>query len=111
MKSLMSGCHTFNVFIFAARRVLPPDFTTLAIASYTLRNDNGPLGRPPPESFSRELRSVERSAPVPLPYLKSIASDRANSMMSSIRSPTDWMKQAEHCGYSYCVVACRMVLV
>src|SRR2546427_6193801 len=111
MKSLMSGCHTFNVFIFAARRVLPPDFTTLAIASYTLRNDNGPLGRPPPESRSRELRNDERSVPVPLPYLNSIASLRANSMMSSIVSPTDWIKQAEHCGYSYWVGARLTVFV
>src|ERR1051325_6643001 len=101
MNSLISGCQTLRVFIFAARRVLPPDFTTLAIESYTLRNDKGPLGRPPPESFSRLLRRVERSVPVPLPYLKSIASLWASFMMSSIVSLTSWMKQAEHCGYWY----------
>ena len=30
MNSSMSGCQSFSVFIFAARRVLPPLFTTLA---------------------------------------------------------------------------------
>ncbi len=106
----MSGCQTLSVFIFAARRVLPPDFTTLAIESYTRKNDIGPLGRPPPVSFSWRLRRVDRSDPVPLPNLNSIASLRASSMMSSIESPTDWMKQAEHCGYSYWVAARLMVL-
>ena len=51
MNSLMSGCQTLSVFIFAARRVLPPDFTTLAIASYTFRNDSGPLGRTAARKF------------------------------------------------------------
>ena len=34
----------------------------------------GPLGLPPPESFSRELRMGVRSVPVPEPSLKSMAS-------------------------------------
>ena len=72
------------------------------------RKDIGPLGRPPPESFSRMLRKLDKSVPVPLPCLKSMASLRANSMMSSILSPTAWIKQAEHCGYSYWVAARRM---
>ena len=59
---------------------------------------------PPPESFSRALRSVERSVPVPEPYLKSMASLVARRMMSSMLSSTDWMKQAEACGNSYGVV-------
>ncbi len=34
----------------------------------------GPLGRPPPLSFSLLERMDERSDPVPDPYLKSMAS-------------------------------------
>ena len=59
-----------------------------------------PRGPPPPESFSRCERSVERSVPVPEPNLKSMASLRASSMMSSMLSRTLWMKQADACGYS-----------
>src|SRR6185436_902771 len=63
--------------------------------------DSGPDGLPPPESFSRCERSVDRSVPVPEPNLNSMASLRASSMMSSMLSSTLWMKQAEPCGYSY----------
>ena len=70
MNSSMSGCQSLRVFIFAARRVLPPLFTTLATWSYTFRKESGPLGLPPPESFSRVERRVERSEPVPLPILE-----------------------------------------
>ena len=49
-------------------------------------NDSGPEGLPPPESFSRCDRSVDRSVPVPEPNLKSMASLRASSMMSSMLS-------------------------
>src|SRR5437899_10678068 len=104
MNSSMSPCQSRKVFIFAARRVLPPDFTTLATWSYTFKNDNGPLGRPPPLSFSLLERSGERSVPVPEPNLNSIASLLARRMMDSILSSTDWMKQALHCGYSYWVL-------
>src|SRR4029077_772512 len=93
-----------RVFILAARRVLPPDLTTLATWSYTFRKDNGPLGRPPPLSFSRLERNGERSVPVPDPNLNSIASLWAKCMMDSMLSSTDWMKQALHWGYSYCVL-------
>ena len=62
--------------------------------------DNGPEGVPPPESFSRELRIVDRSVPVPEPNLNSIASLVARRMMSSILSSTDWMKQADAWGNS-----------
>src|SRR5581483_12285167 len=64
-------------------------------------NDSGPDGLPPPDSFSRCERSVDRSVPVPEPNLNSMASLRASSMISSILSCTLWMKQAEPCGYSY----------
>ena len=87
--------------ILAARRVLPPLLTTPAIWSNTRMKLSGPDGVPPPASFSRLLRSVERSVPVPEPYLKSMASAAARRMMSSIESSTAWMKQAEPCGYSY----------
>ena len=43
--------------------------------------------------------------PVPEPNLKSMASLWARCMMDSMLSCTDWMKQALHCGYSYCVFA------
>ena len=49
-------------------------------------NDSGPEGLPPPESFSRCERSVDRSVPVPEPNLNSMASLRASSMMSSMLS-------------------------
>ena len=100
MNSMMSGCQTFSDCILAARRVLPPLLTTAAIWSYTRMNDSGPDGFPPPESFSRCDRRLERSVPVPEPNLKSMASLRASSMMSSMLSCTLWMKQAEACGYS-----------
>src|SRR5258706_15062505 len=105
INSSMSPCQSRNVFILAARRVLPPDFTTLATWSYTFRNDNGPLGRPPPLSFSLLERRGERSVPVPEPNLKSIASLQARCMIDSMLSSTDWMKQALHWGYSYWVFA------
>src|SRR6266481_1764146 len=105
MNSSMSPCQSRRVFILAARRVLPPDFTTLATWSYTFRNESGPLGRPPPLSFSLLERNGERSVPVPEPNLKSIASLCARCMMDSMLSSTDWMKHALHCGYSYCVGA------
>src|SRR6266436_2346381 len=101
MNSSMSPCQSRNVFILAARRVLPPDLTTLATWSYTFRKDNGPLGRPPPLSFSLLERIGERSVRVAEPNLKSIASLWARRMMDSILSSTDWMKQALHWGYSY----------
>jgi len=63
-------------------------------------NDSGPDGLPPPDSRSRCERSVDRSVPVPEPNLKSMASLRASSMMSSMLSPTLWMKQAEAWGNS-----------
>ena len=73
---------------------------TPATWSYIRMKLSGPEGVPPPESFSRLLRSVDRSVPVPEPYLNSIASAAASRMMSSIVSSTDWMKHAEDCGYS-----------
>jgi hypothetical protein len=60
-------------------------------------------GRPPPLIFSRVERMVERSEPVPEPNLKSIASERARSMIDSMLSSTAWMKQALPWGYSYWV--------
>src|SRR4051795_11220549 len=111
MNSSMSPCQSRRVFIFAARRVFPPDFTTFATWSYTFRNDIGPLGRPPPLSFSLLERIGDKSVPVPEPYLNSIASLCARRMMSSMLSCTDWMKHALPCGYSYCVAARSASLV
>src|SRR5207244_13000639 len=53
-----------------------------------LRNESGPLGLPPPLNFSLVDLREERSVPVPLPYLKSIASLVASRIMSSIVSST-----------------------
>src|SRR5262249_4760792 len=101
MKSRMSGCQTLSVCILAARRVLPPDFTTLATASYTRMKLTGPEGLPPPESFSLLERRLLRSVPVPEPNLKSMASEWASRMMPPMRSGPDGMKQAAPCGYLY----------
>ena len=62
--------------------------------------ETGPEGTPPPESASLLERRVERLLPVPLPHLKSMASRVARSMMDSMVSSTELMKQAEHCGFS-----------
>ena len=78
---------------------------SLATLTNAVMNALRPLGVPPPLSVSRVERSVERSRPVPEPYLKSMASLSARRMMSSIVSSTDWMKHALPCGYSYCVLA------
>ena len=99
MNSRISGCQHLSVCILAARRVLPPDFTTLAMASYTRMKLTGPDGLPPPESFSWLERKVERSVPVPEPNLKSMASLFASRMIPSMSSLTLWMKHAEACGY------------
>jgi len=105
MNSSMSPCQSRMVFILAARRVLPPERTTLATWSYTRRNDIGPLGIPPPLMVSRLDRIGVRSVPVPEPNLKSIPSLCASLRIDSKSSSTDWMKQALPCGYSYCDVA------
>ena len=60
----------------------------------------GPEGLPPPESFSRLERRVDRSVPVPEPNLKSMASLWASRMIPSMSSETLWMKQADAWGVS-----------
>jgi hypothetical protein len=49
----------------------------------------GPDGRPPPESFSRKDRRVDRSVPVPDPNLNRIASLVASAMIEAMSSRTD----------------------
>ena len=93
----MSGWSTFRITILAARRVLPPDLTTPAKASKPRMNETGPDAVPPPASRSREERIRERFEPVPEPPLKSIASVLARSMIDSIVSSTELMKQALAC--------------
>src|SRR5512147_558554 len=83
--------------ILAARRVLPPDLITPAKASKPFMNDTGPEAIPPPESFSREERIFDRLEPAPEPPLKSVASVRASSMIDSMVSSTELMKQALAC--------------
>ena len=98
----MSGWSTFRITIFAARRVLPPDFTTPANASKPRMNETGPDAVPPPASRSRDERILERFEPVPEPPLNSIASVLARSMIDSMVSSTELMKQAlACCGVSF----------
>src|SRR5580704_9417804 len=94
----MSGWSAFRMTIFAARRVFPPLLITPAKASKPFMKLNGPEARPPLESRPSSSRSVERFVPVPEPHLKSMPSVLARSRMDSSVSPTELMKQAEHCG-------------
>jgi hypothetical protein len=81
---------------------LPPDFTTPANASKPRMNDTGPDAVPPPASRSRDERICERFEPVPEPPLNSIASVFARSMIDSMVSSTELMKQAlACCGVSF----------
>ena len=65
--------------IFAARRVVPPDFVAPAARSKTSRKLMRPLEVPPPESFSWRPRIALKFEPVPEPYLKRRASDLMSS--------------------------------
>jgi len=94
---MMSGWFAFKITIFAARRVLPPDFTTPAKASKPRMNETGPDAVPPPASVSLDDRIFERFDPVPDPPLKSMASVFARSMMDSMVSSTELMKHALAC--------------
>ena len=58
----------------------------------------GPEAIPPPAIFSFEPRMGLRFTPAPEPYLKSMASVLARSMIEDMESSTELMKQAEHCG-------------
>src|SRR5512144_1765462 len=93
-----SGWSTFRITIFAARRVLPPDLMTPAKASKPRMKETGPEASPPPESSSLDERIFDRFEPAPEPYLNSIPSVWASFRIESIESPTELMKQAEHCG-------------
>ena len=59
----------------------------------------GPEAMPPPDIRSRLERIVDRLEPAPEPYLKSMASVLARSMIEDMLSWTELMKQAEHCGF------------
>ena len=80
-----------SVTIFAARRVMPPDFVAPAPLSNTSRKLISPDEVPPPESFSMLPRIFEKFVPVPDPYLNSRASDFSRSKMAIRSSSTDWM--------------------
>src|SRR5512133_3084858 len=98
--STTSGWSASRMTIFAARRVLPPDLMTPAKASKPRMNETGPDASPPPESRSLDERIFERFEPAPEPYLKSMPSVCASRRIESIESPTELMRQAEHCGCS-----------
>src|SRR5579871_4822911 len=94
----MSGWSAFRITIFAARRVLPPLLITPAKASKPFMKLSGPEARPPPDRRPSSSRNVDKFEPVPEPHLKSMPSVLARSRMDSSVSPTEFMKQAEHCG-------------
>src|SRR3712207_4501548 len=96
MNSRMSGWSASRMTILAARRVLPPDLTTPANASKPFMKETGPEAMPPPLSFSIDPRIGDRFTPAPEPYLKSMASVLARSMIEDIVSWTELMKHAEH---------------
>src|SRR5688572_26128638 len=100
MYSTMSGCSAFRMTIFAARRVRPPDLITPAKASKPFMNETGPDAVPPPWMCSLDERREEKFVPVPDPHLKSSPSVFASERIPSIVSPTELMKQAEHCGFA-----------
>ena len=54
----------------------------------------GPLAMPPPDIFSLLPRMGDRLTPAPEPYLNSMASVLARSMIEDIESCTELMKQA-----------------
>src|SRR5271169_5345564 len=98
MKSTMSGWSAFSTTILAARRVLPPDLITPALASAAFMNDSGPDAVPPDDSFSRHPRRADRLTPAPEPPLKIMPSLRYQFRIESMLSSTLRMKHAEHCG-------------
>ena len=60
----------------------------------------GPLAMPPPDILALDERMGDRFTPAPEPYLNSMASVLARSMMLLMLSWTELMKQAEHCGFA-----------
>ena len=61
----------------------------------------GPLAMPPPDILRlASQRMGDRFTPAPEPYLNSMASVLARSMIEPMLSWTELMKQAEHCGFS-----------
>ena len=59
----------------------------------------GPEAMPPPDILALEQRMVDRFTPAPEPYLNSMASVLARSMIEPMLSWTELMKHAEHCGF------------
>src|SRR6478609_8207498 len=60
----------------------------------------GPEAIPPPVILALLERIVDRLTPAPEPYLNSMASVLARSMIEPMLSWTELMKQAEHCGFA-----------
>jgi len=101
MNSSTSGWSASRMTIFAARRVVPPDFIAPAALSNTLRKLIIPDEIPPPDRDSDAPRNFEKFVPVPLPYLNIRASWLNNSKIPpsfTKLSLIDWIKQAEVCG-------------
>src|SRR5680860_830781 len=100
MNSSMSGWSTSRITILAARRVFPPDLMVPAEASAPRMKLTGPEAVPPPFRCSTEERMRDRLTPEPDPPLKIVPSSTYQLRMELIRSSTERMKQAEHCGVS-----------
>src|SRR6478735_6262241 len=62
--------------------------------------ETGPEAMPPPVILAFDDRMVDRFTPAPEPYLNSMASVLARSMIEPMLSWTELMKHAEHCGRS-----------
>src|SRR4029077_4517936 len=99
MNSTMSGWLASRTTILAARRVLPPDLMTPADASAARMKETGHDAVAPPRSRSFDERSRDRFTPEPEPPLKMTPSLRYHSRIEAMRSSTERMKQAEHCGF------------
>ena len=103
IKSSISGWSASIITIFAARRVVPPDFIAPAARSPIFKKPIKPDDMPPPDSASPAPLNEEKLVPVPEPYLNKRASRTQRSIIPpsfTKSSDTDWMKQACGCGCS-----------
>src|SRR3989338_9352217 len=100
MKFLISGCSAFNITIFAARRVVPPERIEFATPSAPFMNETGPEENPPLDSGSLDDLNFDKLVPAPDPYLNIQPSSRYQSRIDCMLSSTARIKQALHCGRS-----------
>src|SRR5579875_2648235 len=97
IKSSISGWSTLRTTIFAALRVLPPDFIVPAEASAPRIKLTGPEAVPPPRRASLDERIFDRFTPAPEPPLKILPSSTYQLSIESIEYSTARMKHADAC--------------